>query len=157
MRSYFLPVLLSFLVPKCNESCSVAKLCPTLFDPMYCTCQVSLFFTIPWSLLKLMCWVSDAIQPSHPLLPPSPFAFNLSSIGAFPMNQLFSSGGQNNGASASVPIHSINCQSWFPLGLTILISLQSKGLSAESEASILQHSDFFMDQLSHLYMTMEKS
>ena len=42
--------------------------------------QASLSFTISWSFLKnfLVHWVNDAIHPSHPLLPPSPFAFNLS-------------------------------------------------------------------------------
>ena len=47
--------------------------------------------------------------------------------GSFPMSWLFSSGGQSIGASAS--FLSINTQDWFPLGLTGLISLQSKGLS----------------------------
>ena len=46
---------------------------------------------------------------------------------SFPMNQLFLSGGQSIGASASVL--PMNIQGWFPLGLTGLISLQSKGLS----------------------------
>ena len=41
------------------------------------TCQASLSCTIFWSLLKHILWVGDAIQLSHPLLPPSP-ALNLS-------------------------------------------------------------------------------
>ena len=44
-------------------------------------------------------WVSDAIQPSHSLLPLSPSALNLSSE-SFPMSQLSASGGQSIGASA---------------------------------------------------------
>ena len=40
--------------------------------------QASLFFTISRSLLKLVHWVSDAIQPSYPLSPPSSPAFNVS-------------------------------------------------------------------------------
>ena len=59
-------------------------------------------------------WVSDAIQPSHPLLPPSPLALNLSQH----QSQLFASGGPSTGASASAPILSMNFQHWFPLGLT---------------------------------------
>ena len=47
----------------------------------------------------------------------------------FPMSQLFASGGQNIGASASASVLPMNIQSWFPLGLTGLISLLSKGLS----------------------------
>ena len=137
-------------------------------------------------------WVSDAIQPSHPLAPPYLPALNLtqfssaqfshsfvsdscdpmdcstpglpvhhqfpeftqstsiilvmpsnhlilcspilllpsvlSSIGFFPVSQLIASGGQRIGVSASVSVLPMNIQSWFPLGLTGLISL-SKGLS----------------------------
>ena len=56
----------------------------------------------------------------------------------------------------------MNIQGWFPLGLTGFISLVSKGLKSllqhhNSKASILQHSAFFMFQLSHPYMTTEKA
>ena len=70
-------------------------------------------------------WVRDAIQPSCPLLSLSP-AFSISQHQGLPMNQLFASGGQSIGASASVL--PMNIQDWFRLGLTGLI-LQSKGLS----------------------------
>ena len=59
-------------------------------------------------------WVDDAIQPSHPLLPPSP-------SGSFPMSQLFTSGGQSIGASASASVLPMNIPGWYPLGLTGLI------------------------------------
>ena len=49
--------------------------------------------------------------------------------GSFPASQLFVSSGQNIGTSASVSVLSMNTQGWIPLGLTSLISLQSKGLS----------------------------
>jgi len=49
--------------------------------------------------------------------------------GSFPMSQLFKSGGQNIGASASASVLPMNIQGWFPLGLTVLLSLMSKGLS----------------------------
>ena len=52
--------------------------------------------------------------------------------GSFPMSQLFASGGQSIGVSASVL--SMNIWGWFPLGLTGLISLLSKELSKESSA-----------------------
>ena len=58
------------------------------------------------------------------------FSFCLQSFpasGSFPMSQFFPSGGQSIGASASVL--PVNIQDWFPLGLTGLISLPSKGLS----------------------------
>ena len=69
--------------------------------------------------------VSDTIQPSHPLPPPSPFAFNLSQHqGLFLMEK--TSGGQSFGASISATVFSMNIQGWFPLRLTGLIFLQSK-------------------------------
>ena len=79
---------------------------------------------------------------------------------SFPMNQLFASGGQSIGVSASVL--SMNSQAWFPLGLTGWISLQSRRLKSllqhhSSKASILWHSSFFMLQLSHPYMTTGKT
>ena len=49
--------------------------------------------------------------------------------GSFPMSWLFTSGGQSIGASVSLSVLPMNIQGWFPLGLTGLISLLSKGLS----------------------------
>ena len=76
------------------------------------------------------------IQPSHPLLPPSP-VLNLSPASvSFPMSQFFTSGGQSIGASES--ILPMNIQGWFPLGLTSLISLQSRGFSSVFCSSTIQ-------------------
>ena len=67
--------------------------------------------------------------------------------GTFTMNQLFASGGQSIGASASVL--PVNIQFWFPLWLTGLISLQPKGLSRVfSNTTVQKHQFFFMVQLS---------
>ena len=59
--------------------CSVAKSCLTLCDPKDCSTPG---FLVLYCLLEFaqthIHWVSDAIQPSHPLLPPSPPALNLS-------------------------------------------------------------------------------
>ena len=52
-----------------------------------------------------------------------------SASGPFPMSQLFASGGQSIGVSASAPVLPMNIQDWFPLGWTGWISLLSKGLS----------------------------
>ena len=78
------------------------------------------------------------------------------------MSQLFTSGGQNIGASTSVSVLSKSIQSWFPLGLTDLISLLSKELSRvpqhhNSKASILWCSTFFMVHLLCPYMTTGKT
>ena len=66
--------------------------------------------------------VSDTTQPSHPLLFPSPPAFNLSQHQVFSNESALHSGGQSTGVSASAPVLSMNIQGWFPLGLTGLIS-----------------------------------
>ena len=59
--------------------CSVAQSCLTLCDPWTAAGQASPSgLTISWSLLKLILWVNDAIQPSHHILPPSPPALSLS-------------------------------------------------------------------------------
>ena len=95
-----------------------------------------------------------------PLLLPSIFP---SIRVSFPMSWLFASGGQSIGVSASASVLPINIQNWFPLGLTGLISLLSKGLARVfsntkiQKLSILQHSVFFMIQLSHSYMTTGKT
>ena len=52
--------------------------------------------------------------------------------GSFPVSWLFPSGGQSIGAPASASVLPMNIQGWFPLRLTDLISLLSKGLSQES-------------------------
>ena len=57
----------------------VAQSCPTLRDPMDCsTPGLPVHHQLPESTQTHVHWVSDAIQPSHPLSPPSPPAFNLS-------------------------------------------------------------------------------
>ena len=85
--------------------------------------------------------------------------------GSFPMNQLFISGGQSIGVSASTSVLPMNTQDWSFFGLTGWISLQSKGLSRvfsqyhRSKASILWHlkKAFFIVLLSHPYMTTGKT
>ena len=76
-------------------------------------------------------------QWCHPTISSSviPFSSHLQSFpasGSFPMSQVFSSGGQRTGVSASASVLPMNIQGWFSLGLTGLISLQSKGLSRVS-------------------------
>ena len=90
------------------------------------------------------------------LLLPSIFPTSVS----FPIIQLFASGGQSIGTSASVLPMKI--QGWFPFGLTSLISLLSKGFtrvfsSTSLKTSFLQCSASFMVQLSHPYLTTWKT
>ena len=88
-------------------------------------------------------WASNAIYPSHPLFPSS-HALNLSQHQVLFQCWLFLSGGQSIGASAS--IFPWNIQGWFPLGLTDLISLLSKGLSRVFSSTTVQKHRFFSSQ-----------
>ena len=94
--------------------------------------------------------VGDAIQPSHPLLSPSSPTFNLPQRASwsFPMSGLFKSGGQNIGASASASVLPMNIQDWFLLGLTGVISLQSKILSRVFSSTTVWKHQFFGAQSS---------
>ena len=91
----------------------------------------------------------------HPTIPSSVFPFSscpqsFPASGYFPVSQLFASGGQNIGASASASVLPVNIQGWFPLGLTALISLQSKGLSRVFSSTTVWKHQFFGTQLSSL-------
>ena len=110
-----------------------------------------------------LCWWCHPTILSS-VIPFSSCLLAFPALGSFPVSQLFASGGQSIEASAlGLPM---NIQDRFPLGLTDLISLQSKGLSeglskvfsntANSKASILLCSAFFMVQLSHLHVTTGK-
>ena len=63
----------------------VIKSCPTLCELMGCSLpDFPVLYYLPKFAQTCVCGVSDAIQPSHPLLPPSPFAFSPPSIKVFP-------------------------------------------------------------------------
>ena len=132
--------------------CSATQSCPTLCDLMVCSIPG---FPVLYHFMEFVethvHWVGNAIQPFRPLLSPSPPAFSLSQDqDFFPMNRLFTSGGHSIGASASAPVLPMNIQSWFPLGLSGLIYLLSKGpfksllQHHSSKASILWCSTFFI-------------
>ena len=90
-------------------------------------------------------WVSDAIQPSHPLSPPSSPAISLfQHQSLFPVRWLFTSGGKSVKASASVL--PMNIQGWFSLGLTGLISLLPEGLSRVFSSTAVQKHVLTMDR-----------
>ena len=111
--------------------------------------QASLSITNSWSLLKLT-FIESSMPSNHLilcctlLLPPSIFP----SSGSFPMSQLFASGGQSTGVSASASILPMNTQDWSPLGLTSLISFQSKGLSRVFSNTTAQKHQLVRPQLS---------
>ena len=96
--------------------------------------------------------ISSSVVPfsSHPQSFPASRSFQ--------MSQLFTSGGQSIGVSASASVFPMNTQDWFPLGCTGWISLLSKGLQHHSsKALILQCSAIFIVQLSHPFMTTRKT
>ena len=89
----------------------------------------------------------------HPTISSSvgPFSFCLQSFpasGSFQMSQLFASGGQSTGVSASTSVLPMNIQDWFSLGWTSWISLLSKGLSRVFSNTTVQKHQFFCTQLS---------
>ena len=105
-------------------------------------------------------WCHPTISSS--VVPFSSCPQSFSALGSFPMSQLFVSGGQSIGASASASVLPMNIQDWFPLGWTVWISCSPGTLKSllhhhNSKASILRHSAFFIVQFSHPYMTTGKT
>ena len=127
---------------------SVAQSCPTLCDPVNCSMPaLPVHHQLPEFTQTHIHWVSDAIQPSHPVVPFSSCPQSLPASGSFQMNQLFASGGQNIGVSASTSILPMNTQDWSPpLRWTGWISLQSKGLSRVFSNTTVQKHQFFGTQ-----------
>ena len=92
-------------------------------------------------------------QWCHPIISSSVVPFSscpqtFPASGSFQMNQLFTSGGQNIGVSASTTVLPLNTQDWSPLRWTGWISLQSKGLSRVFSNTTVQKHQFFGAQLS---------
>ena len=144
--------------------CSVDQLCPTLCDPMDCSI---LGFPIHHQLPQLAQihahWVSDAMQPSHPLSSPSFPAFNISQHrGLFKwINSLhqvakvleFQLQHQFFQCTFRTDLFKTD---WFEL-LAAQGTFKSLLQHHSSKASVLPCSAFFMVQLSHPYMTTRKT
>ena len=128
---------------------SVAQSCLTLWDLMnHSTPGLPVHHQLLESTQTHVHWVSDAIQPSHSLSSPSLPALNLSQHQGLQMSQLFVSGGQSIGVSASTSVLPVSTQDWSPLGWTGWISLQSKGLSRVFSNNTVQKHQFLSTQLS---------
>ena len=126
--------------------CSVTQLCPTLCDPMVCTTPG---FPVLHHLPELTqthfhWWCHPTI--SFPVIPFSSCLQSFPASESFPVSWLFTSGGQSIGASASASVLPMNIQGWFPLELSSLISLQSKGLSRVFSNTTIQKHQFFSAQ-----------
>ena len=134
---------------------SVAQSCPTLCDPMDCsTPGFPVHHQLPEFTQTHVRWISDAIQSSHPLLPPSPTLNPSQHQGLF---KWVSSWHQ----VAKVLQFHLQHQSFqwiFSLRIDWLDLLAVQGTLKSlqhhsSKASVLQRSAFFIVQLSHSYMT----
>ena len=124
---------------------SVSQLCPTLCDPMDCSMPAFpvLYYPLDFAQTHVH-WVSDTLYPSHPLLPPSPHALNLSQHpGLF---QWISCSHQVAKVEASASVFPMTTQGWFPLGSTGLMSLMSKGLSRVFFSTTVWKHQFFSTQ-----------
>ena len=137
---------------------SVTQLCPTLCDPMNNSMpRLPVHHQTP-GVYPNSCPLS---RWCHPTI--SSFVFPFSSCPqsfptskSFPMIQLFASGDQSTGALLSASVLPGSIQGWFPLGLTGLISLQSKGFSRVFSNTTVQKYEFFSVQPSlwfnsHMY------
>ena len=119
---------------------------PCLFDSHPFN-NFTLFNPALWAQTHIY-WVGDAIQPSILCHPFSSCFQSFPASGSFQMTQLFASGGQSIGVSASTSVLPKNIQEWFPLGLTGWISLQSKGLSRVFSSTTVWKHQFFGAQSS---------
>ena len=139
----------------------VAQLCPPLCDPMDCSqTEIPDFFVyhqLPEFAQTHAHWIGDAIQPTQPLLSPSAPAFNFSQHqGLFQGVSSLHQVAKAIVASASVSVFPMNIQDWFPLGLTVMISLLSKGLLRIFSNTTVEKHQFFSAQFSlwsnsHIY------
>ena len=121
-----------------DQFSSITQSCLTL-SPMDCSMPgLSVYYQLPEFTQTLIHQVSDAIQPSHPLLSPPSSSFNLS------QHQFFASGGQSIGVSDLASVLPMNIQDWCPSGWTGLISLLSRVFS---NTTVKKH-QFFGTQLS---------
>ena len=124
---------------------SVTQWYPTLCNPMnHSTPGLPVHHQLPEWTQTHVHWVSDAIQPSHPLSSPSPSVPNPSQH----QSQLFTWGGQSPGVSALASFLPKKSQGWSPSEWTSWISSQSKGLSRVFSNTTVQKHQFFGTQLS---------
>ena len=132
-----------------SQFSSVTQLCLTLCDFMDCSMPgFHVHHCLPELPQTHVHWVSDFIQPSPSVIPFSSCLLTLPASGSFQMSEFFESGGQSIGVLASASILPMNIQDYFPLGLTGLISLQSKRLSRAFSNTTVQKHHFFGTQLS---------
>ena len=127
---------------------SFAQSCPTLCNPMNCSiirplCPSPTPGVCPNSCPLSRCchlYISSSVVPFSCLQ-------SFPASGSFQMSQLFTSGDQSAGVSASTLVLSMDTQDWSPLGWTGWISLQSKGLSRVFSNTTVQKHQFLLSFL----------
>ena len=129
---------------------SVVQSCPTLCKPMDCSMPDHPIHSPVPGTCSNSCPSSWWCHPniSSSVIPVSSCLQSFPASGSFPMSQFFASGGQSIGTSASATVLPMYIQDWFSLGLTGLISLQSRGLSRVFSNTTVQKHQFFSTQLS---------
>ena len=138
-------------IPFASSCYSVAKLCPTLCDPMDAACQASLFCNISQSLLNLMS--TESVMTSNHLILCCPLFLLPSvfpSIGVFSNESVLRIRWPNIGVSASASVLPMNIQGLFPLGLTDGVSVQSTRLSRFFSSATVRKPQFFIAQSSFM-------
>ena len=147
LGSYLEPPPPNFSSHDCNQFTSITQSFLTLCDSMDCSIPgFPVHHLLPELAQTHVHQIGDAIQPSYSVVPFSSCLQSFPASGSFPvmthsLHQL-----QSIGASALVL--SMIIQGWFPLGLTGLIFLQSKGLSRVFSNTTVQKHQFFSAQLS---------
>ena len=144
--------------------CSITQSWPLFVTPWTVAHQASLSFTIFQSLLKLMS--TESMMPSNHLVLCRPLFYCLQSFpasGSFQMSQLFATGGQSIGVSASASVLPNEYSGLISFRMDWLDHLAVQGTLKSllqhhsSKALVLQHSDFFMVQLTHPCVTTGKT
>ena len=124
--------------------------CVWLFaTPWTSACQASLSIPTP-GVYSNSCPLSWWCHPtfSSSVIPFSSHLHSFPASRSFPMSQFFTSDSQRFGVSASTAVLQMNIRDWFPLGWTVWIFLQSKGLSRAFSNTTVQKHQFFSAQRS---------
>jgi len=134
-----------------SQFSSVTQSCPTLCDRMNRSIP-----GLPSPTVGVYPNPCPSSQWCHPTISSSAVPFSscpqsFPASGSFPVSQLFTSGGQSIGVSASIRVLPMNTQDWSPLGWTGWLSLQSKGLSRVFSNTTVQKHRFFSAQFSTLW------
>ena len=128
---------------------SVAQSYPTLCNPMDCSMPGLPVCPSPTPrVYSNSCPLSRWCHPttSSSVIPFSSHLQSFPASGAFQMSQFFTSGSQSIRVSSSTSVLPMHIQDWFPLGWTVWISLQPKGLSRVFSNTTVQKHQFFGTQ-----------